>query len=433
MLAGALYSGNKYVQVAQKYPSDADDDESTTSTVQIYKRSSRFKTKERRRTLVFKIFLCLVCSAILLNKVRSRYNNSTEESTSAGSAIITMSIRTKWTDVSPAYSNEPEFQYLQGCTTRRFQRIQEYAESVGADFFNITSMEHDAFITVKRNMELEIYFAKFYVLYFYLLKYDHVLWFDDTILINSKCDCMPDLFQLSKSHFAAAKDIARSFHELAEYKINKKLCNVTQKSSELFEAYESYCDNINPEDFSEFNMFNSGVMVFHKEKHMFLFEEFINIWQWEITESQRAIYDQGMFQFLIKANKLTWVDLDSPENLVVGGYMLLKHYRGKGELVVKNEKFLNCIGHVTRGAKHTREEWLCNDWDWCTADYDASNVCILPLGGLQFGPAELYEPGGIWEKVEARKRALNGTAKYNGTAQCSLNSEAIRTEFWDLD
>jgi len=232
--------------------------------------------------------------------------------------VVTMSIRKK-----------------QNCMSR-FDRIDAYAKSVGADFAMIKSNDHEALQA--RDPDANVRFNKFYVLHYYLQRYDAVIWFDDTILLNPECPCTPNFFEISPTHIVAARDTRKV--------PMKVLCQHLREENRL--PSDKYCTSQ--------IMFNSGLMVFRRKIHMIIFEEFMTRWAPGGLTCYKNMCDQSMFNLLSQGLELPWFDLNTIMRIDQGSELRAD---------VLDSRPISCVGHATRGTGRYRQMYLCRDWRFC--------------------------------------------------------------------
>jgi len=218
----------------------------------------------------------------------------------------------------------------------RFDRIEAYAKGVGAEFVMIKSNKHEAL--QGRDPDVDVRFNKFYVLRYYLQRYDAVIWFDDTILLNPECPCTPNFFEISPTYIVAAKDTRKRPMEA--------LCKHLRKNNRL--PSDKYC--------TTHIMFNSGLMVFRRKLHMMIFEEFITRWVPSGVRCHKNMCDQSMFNLLSQGLELPWFDLSTIMQINQGSEL---------RTAVLDFKPISCVGHATRGTGKFRKMYLCRQWKFC--------------------------------------------------------------------
>jgi len=272
-------------------------------------------------------------------------------------AILTISIR------------GPEAPFSK-CTFR-FKQIQTYAGNVGADFILIQDMDHEALqpedglqnlIIGSKYNESDVKLRKFYSLYYYLKRYDAVIWLDDTIRINPHCDCTPNLFEIAKpNQIVAARDsflfsdFCKRLRELANFFVPVGYCKI----------------NGNPW------MFNSGLMLFRKKYHMQFFDIFAQTAQPLIHFLEaNGMFDQPIFNYYVRGLGFSIYDLNIPNPMVSQGSDLKKNCIVK----LKQLELVHCILHATRGSRNynkIRRIILCQDFDWCSPNMKRYSYCTV--------------------------------------------------------
>jgi len=248
--------------------------------------------------------------------------------------------------------------------TKNLLRMGYYAKTVGADFFVVNTTDHES-LTLN-NPDLDVHFYKFIVIQYYLERYDAVLWLDDTMLLNAKCSCTPDIFELSDDMVAARDGMRPEISYLCTQIRNTTVYWERYKTSKMFARDAIPCRKLKYP--GNFDMFNAGLMTFRR-KHLKIFEDFREIWEMRAKFSLRS-GDQAVFNFLMYYHGFKWVNINEPIKLVDQGSKLTA--------IIQENLKLPCIGHATKGSRHWRNALLCDEWDFCLReDYFTTNETIV--------------------------------------------------------
>ena len=230
--------------------------------------------------------------------------------------------------------------------------MRKYANLTGADFHHVTDFNGPEFNHVgKWNHNINIRFAKYAIMQYFIKKYDHVALFDDTIVFSENIDRVIDIFEKPEKAVGATLD-------QLSIDVKRKLDRV------------SVCRHYglkNPEKCKDKNVVNSGLLVFSRKYHKKLFNVPSNKWKKLFHFNDQYLFNSQLWKYDIPVHdynrgkniciKNTWTREQLKEHcfLLYGSQLRIFMNMDRNAPVISSA----CIAHVTKGAGNKRDALWC--------------------------------------------------------------------------